>query len=70
MKTSLQSFDVDDVYRVLLIQCHLSIQFTVNPILMLYNLLAVNTDFGIWFYEVLGHLRTPYASVVLHAYCE
>ena len=63
-----QSFDVDDVYRVLLIQSHYGIHVAVNPVLMLNYLLFFHTDFGIRLDEVLGHLRTPHSGVVLHAH--
>ena len=70
VQSLLQSFDVDDVYRVLLIQSHYGIHVAVNPVLVLNYLLVFHTDFGIRLDEVLGHLRTPNSGVVLHAHGE
>ena len=70
VQSLLQSFDVNDVYRVLLIQSHHSIHIAVNPVLVLNNLLVLNADFCIRLNEVLGHLRAPHSSVVLYAHGE
>ena len=64
MESGLQRLDIDD-FRLLLLR-HPCLNLSVNPVLMLLDCLVSNAGGGKRNDEILGYLRAPHPSIILH----